>query len=198
MTVSKGKQYKTRVFYNDSILHHTSTTQKKQVLTLPLSEYLHSTTGEEGMETRKSSSPDTVLGSEDVKAFAAAKDELFIYLYQKRTTYFNRWLEVTENYFNALDKGDQISMDKQAKSIDDVIEKYTKRTERRRRKFKANFQHAVSDDGETIPFLNGMDVLIWPQDTSHRKALIQKEDEYRQLNQVINPDTRIPASDTDS
>lgn len=150
------------------------------------------------METRKSSSPDTVLGSEDVKAFDAAKDELFIYIYQKRPVYFNRWLEVTKNYFRALDKGDQITVDKQARFIDEVIEKYAIRTEKRRRKFKAKFQHAVSDDGETIPFLNGMDVLIWPQDTSHRTALIQKEDEYRQLNQVINPDTRIPASDTDS
>lgn len=143
------------------------------------------------METRKSSSPETVLGPEEVKAFTKAKDKLFITLYRKRATYFKRWLRVTDRYFTALEQKDRTIEDIQRNFINDVIEKYAKRIEHRKERFKQKFQHAVSDDGKTIPFLNDMDVLIWPESRAHREALIRKEKEYHQKNQELNPDTKI-------
>jgi hypothetical protein len=206
MTVSRKKRYKNRIkamislqlykfsilFLINSILHHRSIVPKKLVFNLSSLQSTYSTVGGEAMETRKSSSPDTVLSPEEVKEFSDAKDKLFITLYRRRATYFNRWVEVTDKYFTVLEEGNLRSVDKQTRFIDEVIEKYAKRTEHRREKFKAKFRHAVSDDGRTIPFLDDLDVLIWPQNRAHREILIEKENEYHRLNQVINPDTIIP------
>ncbi|RAO68342.1 uncharacterized protein BHQ10_004354 [Talaromyces amestolkiae] len=143
------------------------------------------------METRKSSSPDTVLGPEEVEAFSKAKDKLFITLYRKRATYFKRWLRVTDRYFTALEEHDRTIENIQRNFIDDVIDKYAMRIEHRKERFKNKFRHAVSDDGKTLPFLNGMDLLIWPKNRAHREELIEKENEYHQKNQKINPDTQM-------
>lgn len=146
------------------------------------------------METRKSSSPETVLGAEDIKAFSEAKNKLFITLYRRRATYFKRWRIVTMRYFTTLENLNPPSegtLKKLTDDVNDVIEKYAARTERRRENFKASFRHAVSDDGKTIPFLKGMDVLIWPDSKAHRKDLIENENLYHQENQRINPDTKV-------
>lgn len=179
------------LFLIDSILHHRSIVPKKLVFNLSSSQSTYSTVEGEAMETRKSSSPDTVLGPEEAKEFSDAKDKLFITLYRRRATYFNRWVKVTDKYFTALEEGNLRSVDRQTRFIDEVIEKYAKKTEHRRENFKAKFRHAVSDDGRTIPFLGYMDVLIRPQSRAHREILIEKENEYHKLNQVINPDTKI-------
>lgn len=152
------------------------------------------------METRKSSSsPDTVLGPEEVKAFEAAREELFIQIFRKREKYFQRWREVTLKYFAAIDKGMEEAKNKHEVNIADVIERYARRIKERRGKFIKRYSYELVNDDGTLPYLDGLDKLVKPVDRSHRKDLIRKEGEYRAKNRRLNPDTRIsqenPSSD---
>lgn len=154
------------------------------------------------METRKSSSADTVLGPEEVKAWEAARDELFIQIFQKRKRYFERWQDVTLKYFAAIDKRMEKAKNFHEDNIADVIKRYSNKIKERRDNFIASHSYEILDDDGTLQYLDGLDKLVKPADRPHRKSLIRKERVYRAKNQRLNPDTKIPqeypASDDDT
>ncbi|EEA24833.1 hypothetical protein TMatcc_007934 [Talaromyces marneffei ATCC 18224] len=153
------------------------------------------------MATRNSSSPKSVkseLSPAEVRELEQAKDKLFIQIYMKRRVYFKRWRTVTLRYFAAIDKGKENAKRLQEDNIDDVITRYAKRIKDKRDKFIKKYSFETADDDETIRYLDGMDTLVKPVDRTHRKALIRKEGEYREKNQTLNPDTKIPPEKSSS
>lgn len=150
------------------------------------------------MEQRNVSSPKSVksqLSPEEVRQLDQAKDELFVQLYRKRRIYFERWRKVTLMYFAAIERGKKNAEMLQEDNIADVIERYNDRIARKRNAFKERFPYETADDNETIRYLDGLDKLVKPENRSHRKALIRKEKEYHEKNQILNPNTRIPQED---
>lgn len=150
------------------------------------------------MEQRNVSSPKSVksqLSPEEVRQLDQAKDELFVQLYRKRRIYFERWRKVTLMYFAAIERGKKNAEMLQEDNIADVIERYNDRIARKQNAFKDRFPYETADDNETIRYLDGLDQLVKPENRSHRKALIRKEKEYHEKNQILNPNTRIPQED---
>ncbi|EED18610.1 hypothetical protein TSTA_123430 [Talaromyces stipitatus ATCC 10500] len=131
------------------------------------------------MEERNSSSPETVIPPEVTRAYDELKNEAFIQIYCKRSTYFKRWRKMTKKYFKAVNENNQ-----------PAIKRYDKRIESKRQKFIERFKYAELDN-KTVPSLLDIDVLKFPQNVNHRRELIKQEDEYKAKNQQLNPDTTI-------
>lgn len=141
------------------------------------------------MQAKQSSTPNTILGPEETLKYKEAQENLFLYVYKKRETYFKRWRKVTLRYFDAVEKNSTEGKEKQTKAIEEAIQKYSDRIKERKEKFLTKFPFTITDANNGIVFLEGMDILVFPESRDERRSLIEKEEDYHKRNESINQTT---------
>jgi hypothetical protein len=143
-------------------------------------------------EDKDASTPETVLGPDQVREIDHDKRELYILIFRKRESYWEDWLKYTERYFE-LEQGPESSartkrMEQCERNIDKIINAYKRRTTRKKKMFTEKWPYELVNN-EFFPFLDGMDILVKAKTWEDCVALVEKHEEYRAENEKINPST---------
>lgn len=134
------------------------------------------------------STPETVISPDAVEKIEKDKQELLIYIYHRRTTYFKRWENVTAKYLRAIEnkKGNNAKI--WESKFDDCSSRFKERIDRKLKSFSEKYPYYMNDDGH-LSFLDGLDVLVKPSSEHERTLLIEKEKIYHTRHERMNPTT---------